>query len=86
MIGLIQQDLSQVCTSLGWIGDAGVCHSLQVKLNAAGAAFQRGQTRTASNQLGAFRAELEAQHGKHVNEAAYFLLRVIADLAMRMIH
>ena len=51
--------LTQSCT-LGWVDNAGVCHSLEVKVR--------------SGATEALLHELEAQRGKHVNDAAYFLL------------
>lgn len=53
--------LDEACT-LGWIDGRGVCNSLRVKLGP-----QKGG-------LQALQRELEAQRGKHVNDAAYALL------------
>lgn len=52
--------LEQDACARGWIDNAGVCTSLQVKI-------EHGDT-------GALLNELEAQRGKHVNDLAYFLL------------
>lgn len=69
----------QAC-SLSWITNAGVCHSLKMKLDQASAALTRGDAESAKGQLGAFLDELNAQHGaepgKHVTDNAYWLLRV----------
>jgi hypothetical protein len=70
--------LSRSCGSLGWITQAGVCHSLDVKLTIALDAIAAGRSTEARGALSAFANELEAQHGaepgKHVNDAAYALL------------
>jgi hypothetical protein len=79
-------DLATTCAESQWIDDTGICRSLQAKLTAASAALSREQFPTSRNQLSAFRAELDAQRGKHVNENAYFLLRVLADHAMSLLH
>jgi hypothetical protein len=69
--------------SLAWITNAGVCRSLQAKLDAAAASLRRGDAQSATGQLQAFLAELEAQHGrqpgKHVTDNAYWLLKVNAQ-------
>ncbi len=71
--------LSRAC-ALGWISNAGVCNSLQVKLDQAARSLERGNGTEARRQLGAFLEELEAQHGpepgKHVNNSAYWLLKI----------
>lgn len=70
--------LGRSCGELHWISQAGVCHSLDVKLIHAAEALDAGQTAAAREQLRAFMNELDAQHGpqpgKHVNDAAYALL------------
>ena len=53
--------LGEACL-LGWIDSRGICNSLRVKLG-----MQKGG-------LQAMQHELDAQRGKHVNEAAYALL------------
>ena len=53
--------LGEACT-LGWIDSRGICNSLRVKL------------RDTKGGLRAMQHELDAQRGKHVNEAAYALL------------
>jgi hypothetical protein len=53
--------LNEACT-LGWIDSRGICNSLRVKLG------------TQKGGLQAMQHELDAQRGKHVNEAAYALL------------
>ena len=72
-------DLGQAC-NLNWISNPGVCNSLRVKLEQAGRALERGNNEAATGQLQAFLNELEAQHGdepgKHVNDNAYWLLKV----------
>jgi FIMAH domain-containing protein len=87
-LGLLADLESQVCT-LEWISSDGVCHSLQVKLDQARLALSQGRTESAKGQLGAFVEELAAQHGpepgKHVNDNAYWLLKVNAEfLAARL--
>ncbi|HEX6939588.1 MAG TPA: hypothetical protein VF158_09255 [Longimicrobiales bacterium] len=78
-LGLVREDLGRACGELGRITSQGVCRSLEAKLEAAERSRGRGQTAAAREQLESFLAEFEAQHGeppgKHVNEAAYWLLR-----------
>lgn len=70
--------LGRSCGDLGWISQAGVCHSLDVKLTHAEEALASGQTADVRETLTAFVAELDAQHGaepgKHVNDGAHALL------------
>lgn len=84
-IQALRTDLQTVCGTLGWLDDRGSCRSLQAKLDAAAGAIGRGQPSTAKNQLSAFRAELDAQHGKHVNDNAYSLLGAIADHTLSLL-
>src|SRR2546425_2665768 len=75
--------LADQSCALGWITKSGVCHSLQVKLDATAASLARGDPESAKGQLGAFLGELEAQHGpepgKHVTDNAYWMLKVNAE-------
>lgn len=70
--------LGRSCGDLGWISQAGVCHSLDVKLTHAEEILASGQTADVRETLRAFVDELDAQHGaepgKHVNDGAYALL------------
>jgi hypothetical protein len=52
--------------SQGIIDNQGVTKSLLAKLGAAQAAFDRGQTSVAINDLQAFIHEVQAQAGKHI--------------------
>ncbi|MGE5138766.1 MAG: FIMAH domain-containing protein, partial [Rudaea sp.] len=61
----------------GKIDDASVRDSLLDKLNAAQAALDRGDIKTATNQLNAFINQVKAQSGKHITRDAAALL--IAD-------
>ncbi|MGH2609593.1 MAG: FIMAH domain-containing protein [Tepidiformaceae bacterium] len=74
---------AQACGDLAWITSAGVCQSLQVKLDHAQRALTEGKAKDARNHLEAFLQELEAQHGpepgKHVTDNAYWLLKVNAE-------
>lgn len=72
-VGLILADLSRVC-SLGWVNNAGVCNSLEVKLKEAQTTVLRNDSLLAGNHLNALQNELSAQRGKHVNELAFLLL------------
>lgn len=85
-IAALQSDLQLSCDSLGWIQNLGTCRSLSAKAEAAARAIERGQPSVAKNQLSAFRAELDAQRGKHVNDNAYFLLSVTADRTLSLMH
>lgn len=66
--------------ALGWVDNNGICNSLQVELNGAIDAFEKGNQNAALNKLDAFIHELDAQRGKHVSEAGYLLLKVNADV------
>jgi hypothetical protein len=85
-VNLIRGDEVKACGPLGWITSAGVCHSLQVKLDQASASLSRGDMPSAKGQLGAFLDELEGQHGpepgKHVTDNAYWLLSVNARFVL----
>jgi hypothetical protein len=78
----VSSDVTRAC-ALGWISNAGVCNSLQVKLDQASRSLERGNGSEARGQLGAFLQQLEAQHGpepgKHVNDSAYWLLKINAE-------
>ena len=62
---------TQAACAMGGITKVGICQSLQVKLNAAKAAHDRGQSATAVKNLQAYLEELEAQRGKAVLEETY---------------
>jgi hypothetical protein len=70
------------CGQLAWIDRPGVCRSLDVKLAHAEAAIVSGQATVARDELGAFVAELDAQHGPHpgkaVSDEAHALLALNA--------
>jgi hypothetical protein len=70
------------CGRLGWISRQGVCQSLDVKLTHVQAAIDSGQTTVARDELAAFVAELDAQHGpqpgKAVSDEAHALLALNA--------
>ena len=76
--------LAESC-SLGWVSNAGVCQSLQAKIDAASSALQRGDLGAATNQLNALINELNAQRGKQVDDNAYFLLRTNAEYVVSRI-
>lgn len=71
--------LVQSCGELHWISPAGVCNSLDVKLEHAGTAFAQGAVPTGKDELKAFLNELDAQRDKHLSTAAYGLLRGNAE-------
>jgi hypothetical protein len=64
---------------LGWADVKGVCNSLDAKLDAAVRALTRDDTAAAMGELEAFLNELDAQRGQHLNDAAYFLLKINAE-------
>ncbi len=86
--GLLQRlsGLNARACELGWITNAGVCHSLQVKLEQATASLARGNRQAARGQLQAFVQELTAQRGpepgKHVSENAYWLLKLNVEFLL----
>ena len=65
---LVQSDLSEVCGTLGWITNAGVCHSLAEKLDHAAHALARGKPDDAKRRLKSFLHELAAQHRAKAEE------------------
>jgi hypothetical protein len=78
-------------TRQGWITNPGVERSLDAKLDAAMKSIQSGNTKAASNILGAFVREIEAQgcesyddcpKGKHLTPEAYALLKYNAQYLM----
>jgi hypothetical protein len=52
----------------GFIDNQGITNSLLAKLDAAQAAFDRGQTSVAINKVQAFINEVQAQAGKHIEQ------------------
>lgn len=82
LTGRLRTLLGRSCGDLGWISQAGVCHSLDAKLAHAEDALASGQTTSARESLSAFANEVDAQHGpepgKHVNDGAHALLTVNA--------
>ena len=72
--------------ALNWITNAGVCHSLQVRLDQATASLSRNDTQSAKSQLSTFLSELDAQHGpepgKHVTDNAYWLLKINVEFLL----
>lgn len=72
----IAAELGSACGSLGLISPAGICTSLSQKLSRVSDAIPAGRAE-ATNQLAAFLRELDAQRGKHVDEAAYQVLHAL---------
>lgn len=72
----------QTCGELGWIDNAGICNSLDKKLQNAERSLERGRANSARGQLGGFLNELQAQRGKHVSDSAYWLLKVNAEFVL----
>jgi 5'-nucleotidase/UDP-sugar diphosphatase len=66
----------------GLIDDAGVLNSLLQKLDAAQAAWDRGQANVIGNVLGALINELAAQSGKHIDPDAAAELTMDAQLVV----
>ena len=74
--------LKHQAAQLGWIygpGSDGIVNSLDVKLEAAKKSVLGNKNKTAVNQLKAFINEIEAQRGKHLNDNAYYLLKINAE-------
>jgi len=69
------QSYKEQALKQGWINNAGVANSLDVKLNAALTALQAQDTNTAKNILNALLNEVEAQAGKHLTTEALALLQ-----------
>jgi hypothetical protein len=84
-------EMKHEATRQGWITNPGVERSLDAKLDAALKNVQSGNTKAASNILGAFINEVEAQgcetyddcpKGKHLSPEAYALLKYNAQYLM----
>ncbi len=88
VIAALQGDLARSC-ELGWIANRGICNSLRGKLDHAAGSLERGQSGAVRGQLGSFLSELEAQHGpqpgKHVSDAAYWLLETNGERLLELI-
>ncbi len=69
------QGYKEEAVKQGWITNAGVANSLDVKLNAAQRALTRGETTTAKNTLHALLNEVDAQTGKKLAPEAVALLK-----------
>ena len=77
IVGQMEELLGFACRR-EWIDNRGICNSLTRKLQQVGRSIERGRAKTARNQLRAFRSELEAQRGKHVDESAFSVLDLYA--------
>lgn len=77
-IGSLRSLLTEIdeTYSLGWITNRGIQNSFTAKLRTALNALERGNIATATNVLGAFIHEVEAQAGKHLSPQAVVLLKV----------
>ena len=69
------QAYKEACVTYGWITNAGIANSLDVKLNAALAALKAGNNNEATNQLNTFLNKVSAQSGKHLSPEAVELLQ-----------
>jgi hypothetical protein len=80
-VASFQGTLDDITNSLqlGLIDNQGVANSLSEKIQNAQSAATRGDTKTATNVLGAFKNELNAQTGKHVQGDAATVLLQNAD-------
>jgi hypothetical protein len=72
-------------TAQGHINNVGVAQSLHAKLNAAGAALDRGSADTAVHALGAFVKQLDAQAGKHIDAQAVEHLAMHVEMVIEAI-
>lgn len=77
IVGQMEELLAFACRR-DWIANRGICNSLSRKLEQVGRSIDRDRAKTARNQLRAFRSELEAQRGKHVDESAFSVLDLYA--------
>jgi hypothetical protein len=88
VIAALRGDLNRAC-ELNWITNSGICKSLRVKLDHTAASLEQGHSAAARGQLGSVLSELDAQHGpqpgKHVNDAAYWLLKTNAEHLLELI-
>lgn len=74
------EGLKEEAVKLGWITSAGIANSLDVKLNAAKRALERGETITAKNILLALVNEVEAKTDKkHLTSEAVALMKFNTD-------
>ena len=72
-LNLILKDLSIL------VSHKGMRKSLQAKWNTFTKKYQKGKYSTALNNMNAFVHELNAQRGKHISEAAYQVLKPLAE-------
>ncbi len=77
-LSALETQLISSCVTLGWITNAGICNSLQVKLAAAAANLAAGNRTAASNELQAFANELDALNVKFISPEAYWMLKINA--------
>jgi len=68
------------------VDQPGILHSLQVKLDNFTKNYQKGEYKTALNNINAFVNELVAQRGKHVSEQAYQTLKGYADTIVQSLN
>lgn len=89
LVGRLQELRAQACGEMEWISSRGVCNSLGVKLDNAANSLTAGRSQAAAGQLRAFAEELDGQRGaepgKHVNDSAYWLLKVNAEYILARI-
>jgi hypothetical protein len=80
-VATFQSTLADIVNSLrlGLIDQEGIANSLSSKLNAAVQASARGQIQTSKSILGAFKNEVNAQAGKHINGLVVQILLQDAD-------
>jgi len=87
-LGIVLGYIRNTC-DISWITNPGICNSLRTKLEQARRALERGNNEAATGQLQAFLNELEAQRGdepgKHVNDNAYWLLKVNVEFILERI-
>jgi hypothetical protein len=80
-VATFQTTLADISNSLqlGLMDNAGIANALLAKINAASDAAARGDSKTASNVLNAFKNQVSAQTGKHITGVAPEVLREDAD-------
>jgi hypothetical protein len=77
----------QACDSLEWISSASVCADLRGGIDDASRALREGDTKSARRALERYLDELGPRHGPGlpVNGSAYWLLKINAELILRLL-
>lgn len=76
---ILHGSLEAACGELGWISNAGICNSLESKLDAVASSLASGDMSAASGAKGAFSNELDALGVRFITTEGYWTLKLLAD-------